>query len=443
MRQHVLLIFLLVSPALYAQRMTIITHDHSKVEVAILTKTEKTDHLRDPGSHLNNSLRKKWTARTYTLSNGSILIEFFNREEVLIKNISDFHRLERVRFVKNTVDFLKKNISYKIELTFDEGNDIVRNDRPKQLTQYKSDMPDLFDFNVYELTTGQILLVDKSIYHPQAAIYPDLKTLSSERSNILEQVYSAQNEDEYLMKRLAAGDRLEDYVSEEQLIYPKYLNDIIKHHQLKLIEKRIYVSSFFGNLYESAKGYFILIDEPKQENGAGTKMPILSLRIYDNLQHVREAQARYYAFANRGVTTEHCYKQISDRYGKDFPRYVEQLTDSLPALFNFDPEQLAFDSAGIDMVDEAIKWNWDSTQFDTWFPAVLAYYGQCYINVKQESRWDMLYDEANKVWIPEVKLNDGTFAWYWLDFYKGLLEAPIPLRWAGDWDGAIKHIRDR
>ena len=421
--------------------MKITTLDKAQVDATVLDETTKNQLLQQFNGRQDNSLRKKWTARTYILSDAKILIEFYDTQAILINSLDDFKKLDRVRFAKNLIDFLKKNISYKIELTFEDGNRIIQNEKPNRLSNLKSDMPEYYDFEVYELSTGQILFLDKSQNFKSATIYPDLKALSSDNTTIEEQVYSS-DDDEYLMKKLASGDALLDYEPDDHLIYPKYLKDLIKNHQLSLIEQKVYVSDFFGNLYKSENGYYILVDEVNQKNGAGNKMRILDLRIYDSLEQVRQAQKKYEEFKNKGVTSEHFYQKISDKYGEEFPSFVPQLIDSLPLLLNFDKEQLSFDSAGIDLVDEALKWNGTNYKlFDTWFPSVLAYYGQCYIKDKQDGKWTMYFDKESKVWIPEVKLIDGTSAWDWIDLYKDLCEGPIPLRWTGDWDGTRKRIR--
>lgn len=168
-------------------------------------------------------------------------------------------------------------------------------------------------------------------------------------------------------------------------------------------------------------------------------MQILSLRIYDNLEQVREAEKKYKEFKNQPFTSEHFYQKISDEYGQKFPDFVPQLINKLPALINFDKGQLSFDSTGMDLVDEALKWNGTNYKlFNSWFPSLLAYYGQCYINEYKDGIWTTTSDKEEKVWIPELKLSDGTSAWDWRDFYKDLYEGPIPIRWAGDWDGHIK-----
>ena len=45
---------------------------------------------------------------------------------------------------------------------------------------------------------------------------------------------------------------------------------------------------------------------------------------------------------NKGVTTEHFYQKISDKYGEKFPEFVPQLIDTLPSILNFDKEQLRY-----------------------------------------------------------------------------------------------------
>jgi hypothetical protein len=425
----------------FAQKLEIITLDRTVISTTVLDSAAKSHLLTKVGGRQDNSLRKKWTSRTYLLSDGRVIVEFYDKNAILIENTEQLLKLVEVRFVKNYVSFLKKNISYKIELSFEDGKQLIELDHPKRLTQYKSDLPEWFDFEVYELSTGQILFLDKSKNTKSAAVFRDIKTLAAERSEVLETTYSSDDED-YLMKRLASGDRLSDYDVNDHLLYPKYLNDLIWNHKLTLVEQKVYVSDFFGNLYSSQNGYFMLVDEVKQSNGAGNRMPILSLRIYDSLQQVRAAQEQYEAFKDRGVYSEHFYQQISDKYGDKFPSFIGQLIEELPSILNFDKEQLSFDSAGIDLIDEALKWNATNYQlFNTWFPSVLAYYGECYIKAKQEGKWSMYFDKDSKVWIPEVKLADGSSAWDWIDFYKDLSEGLIPLRWPGDWDGSRKRIR--
>ena len=434
MKQFLLIILILTTLNSYSQKLEITTIDKSKVGVTLLDSVAKSQTLTQFKGIQNNSLRKEWTARTFVLSDGRILIEFYDRQAILVENLDDFKKLKLVVFVKNNVGFLKRNISYKIKCSFEESIQILRNEKPKRLNQLKSDMPEYYDFEVYELSSGQVMYLNKSKNPRSPIIYSNLKTLCSEHSNLTEQVYSSNDED-YLMKKIASGDLLLDYEANDHLIYPKYLKALIKNHNLVLIEKEIYVSEFFGNLYKSKDNYYILIDEVNQKNGSGNKMSILDLYIYETLQQVRDAQKKYETFKNKGGTSEHMYQKVSNKYGENFPKFVSQLINELPLILNFDKEQLSFDNAGIDIIDEALIWNSSNDSFfDKCFPSILAYLGHCYIANKKDGKWTMYLDKDGNVWVPEVKLKDGTSAWDWIDFYKGMYEGPMPLRWTGDWD---------
>jgi len=45
--------------------------------------------------------------------------------------------------------------------------------------------------------------------------------------------------------------------------------------------------------------------------------------------------------------------------------------------------------------------------------------------------------------IPQITLEDGSSAFDTREFYKGLLEWPIPLKNVGDFEGRIKLIRQK
>jgi len=418
----------------YSQELEIITTNKNKVKTLILDSLATSKILTEFNAKQNDSLRKKWTSRTHTLSDGRIIIEFYDKQSVLINSIQDFQKLEQIRFTKNTIDFLKKNISYKIEIGFETGKHLVENEKPEHLGQFVSDLPEYFDFKVYQLKNKQILFLDKSKNFKNAIIYPNLKTLCSDNISIQEQYYYSEDE-EYLMKRLASGDRLDDYQYNDHVIYPKYLSELIINHKLMLIEEKVYVSNFHGNLYKSDRGYYVLIDEVNQKNGAGKKMSIVEIRFYETLEQVRNAESNYQNFKNKGVTSEHFYQKLSDSYGKEFPEFVPKLIEGIPKLLNLDNQHLTFDEQGMDLIDEALKWNGNEYDFfDKWFPSILAYYGECYKRNKNDGEWKMTYEEESQVWIPELILNNGKSAWDWRRIYKSLFEGPIPMRWAGNWD---------
>jgi hypothetical protein len=56
--------------------MKITTLDKAQLEATILDEKNKNQLLQQFNGKQNNSLRKKWTARTYVLSDGRSLIEF-------------------------------------------------------------------------------------------------------------------------------------------------------------------------------------------------------------------------------------------------------------------------------------------------------------------------------------------------------------------------------
>jgi hypothetical protein len=111
-----LFIFMLITSHLHSQKMKIINPDKAVVEIEIINEATKNDLLNQFNGQRDKSLQKKWTARTYTLSNGKIILEFFDRQAALIEDVKTFKKLERVMFVRNMIGFLKRNISYKIEL---------------------------------------------------------------------------------------------------------------------------------------------------------------------------------------------------------------------------------------------------------------------------------------------------------------------------------------
>ena len=441
MKNVLIFILLTISRNSFAQKMEIITLAEEKIEVTLLDAEKTNEVIKELNGVKNESLRKKWTSRTYLLSNNKVLVEFYDGQSFLAENQSEFEKLKEIRFVKNNLWNFKKNVSYKIEIPFEEGIQLSKSNNIERLNKYKSDLPEYYDFEVYELRTKQILFIDLSEHSKSATIYRDLKTLASENSNIEEIEYGFED-DEHYMRELANGNPLDDFEPNEHFVYPKYLEEIIKNHHLLLKETKVYVNDFWGNLYESQKGYWVLIDEVNQPYGAGSKMPILTIRIFDNLEQLRKAQANYERFKEEGVTSEHFYQKISDKYRQNFPLHIDSLINELPRILNFDKEQLTIDDSGLSIINEAIKWNHnDSKLFESWFPSVLAYYGEYYIQSHETGKWESKIDKEHNVWIPQITLEDETSAFDMRDFYKVLFESPIPIEWAGDFDGRIKEMR--
>lgn len=425
----------------FQQKMLIITPDNSKIEVTIISDSVKDKLINDYNGIQDNSLRKQWTSRTYRLSNNKILVEFYDRQAALINDLDDFKKLKEVRFIKTYIDFLKKNVSYKSEIAYDKAKEIIADRNPQQLGPFKRELVDFTDFQVYQLPANQILFLYKKHDIQGAAIYQDIKALASECGDVRSQHYGGIDS---ASKKFIEGDPLMDYETDGQLVYPKDINVIVQNHKLTLSESKVFVNKFYGNLYKSENGYYVLIDELNQKNGAGEKMPILRARVYESLEDVRKAQVKYEKNKNREIKSEHFYQQISERYGKDFPKYTNQLIDSLPFLLNFDEDQLTFDSVGMEIVDQAIHWVHNNYKlFDKWYPSVLAYYGQCYMHNKKDGKWIVIKEKEYDVLTPHLILENQEDAFDVYDFYKDLSEWPIPIKQAGDWDGWIREMRKR
>jgi len=433
----ILLIFLSLATA--AQKITITTLDKHTFDVDIVSDSAKRKLIQEFHGKQDNTIRKRWTARTYRLSDNRILLEFYDGQAALVKNADDFEHLHGVRFAKNYIDFLKKNITYKIEIPLQKAIELSKS--AKRISDLKPDIPEYFDFEVYQMQTGQILFINKSRYDKSATVYENMKGLCSDNNDILSQYYQGM---EAWTKKLISGDPLFDYDLDELIVYPKDIPALIKNHHLTLVESKVYVADFYGNLYKSDQGYYILIDEINQKNGSGNKMRILDVRIYEKIQDVRAAQTKYQKFKNEGVKSESFYQRISDMYGKDFPLYTKRLIDTLPYILNFDKEQLSFDSVGMSIVDEAIHWHHSNYKlFDTWFPGVLAYYGQCYMRDKKDGKWVVKKEKEYDVWTPHLVLSNNEDAFNVYDFYKDLFEWPYSIKEAGDWDGQRKKMRKK
>ena len=406
----------------YTQSMNIITTSNKSIEVRICTKEETKDIKEKYLAVQIDSLYKAGSSRSYKLRDGSVLVEFYDEQSALINDENDYAHLKYVRFIKNSIWNLKKDISYRIDIPFQVGREFSSRKSTKKLSIFKSDIPGVYDFSVYQLETGQVLLLEEDGSSESAIIYRDIKSLASQNT-FVEEILYAFDDDEYYMKELANGNRLLDYDPNEHLVYPSYLPEILTNHCLSLKESNIYVSSFRGNLYHSNNGYWVTIDEVNQQNGAGSKMPILTLRIYETIADVREAQTEYRSSTRQSPHYEHFYQQISDRYGPMFPSKVDSLIRVIPQILNIDKDKFSISSQGVDLIDESLQWNYDKPGFfDAWFPSVLAFYGEHYIKKKGDGKWKALFDSQSNVWIPQVILRNNISAFDPIDFYKNVYE---------------------
>ena len=103
MRQILLIIFTLTILNSFSQKLDITTIDKSKILATLLDSAAKSQLLTQFNGRQDNTLRKKWTARTFLLSDRKVLVEFYDKNAVLIDDIEQFKKLEEVRFVKNTI----------------------------------------------------------------------------------------------------------------------------------------------------------------------------------------------------------------------------------------------------------------------------------------------------------------------------------------------------
>ena len=406
---------------------------HGLIKTELVSDSVKKALIKDFKGVQDTSLRKKETARTYKLSDGRILVEFFDKQAVTYTNYDDFKKAETVTFFKNDIWFLKKNITYKISSSVEEAS-LLSQYGGSHLKQYTSNAPDFHSLSVYKIFSGQVLVIYDSEHWKYAFIYENIKAVASEIPEVFDKEYSSM---EVFAEKFIEGDPLLDFEPNEHFIYPDDEKKLIDNHKLQLIESKVYIDEFYSNLYKSDSGYYILIEDFSQVNPHTNKPLIIGTAyLFETLDEVRNAQKRYEETKDSVGYTEHFYQQISNKHGKDFPKYVDQLIDLLPSILNIDKEQLTINSAGIEVLDAAIEWNHSNYQlFDLWFPSVLAFYGQCIINDRKDGTWVTKYDAENKVWIPWIILKDNKPAFDVLDFYNDLYESPVDLKWAGNWDG--------
>jgi len=428
-----------------AQKKTIITTQGDSIEITILLDTERRHLIDSLHGKADVRSRKEHAARTYKLSNSQILIEFYDRQGALVQNETDLVELQEVRFFKTYVDFLKRNITYRIDLSYEKGIELARH-RGKLLQEFKSSLPDYHQFEVYQLSTGQLLYLNHTRNEMTAAIFENMKALASQSDDVLAQVYG---DIEAAAAKFLQGDPLWDYNPQEFFVWPRDEQTVIKNHRLKLVERKVYVDDFFSNLYQSDGGYYVLLNEFNQKDKRGVEgLGIGQARVYKTLDEVKDARQKYQENRSRARESEHFYRNLSDRFGKEFPAMIPQLIDTMCRVLNIDKSQLTYDSLGIGLVDEAIHWNHDNSHlFNQWFPGALAFYGECYRLVKKDGKWEMRQEKEEvafkervtlrKILIPHLALSNGIDAFDSNDFYKTVYEWPTSLMVAGDWSGAI------
>ena len=399
--------------------------------------------------YIDSSLFKDWTKQSYSLNDSSILIELYDGSGVHIKNLEDYHAIDQIRFLKNYMDYFKNNISYRYNISESKADEL---EEFSTKLNFKSERPELYNYKVYQTEDQSILFDIVSEQNRKCVIYPNIKTLASDdriipnegNSEILHQWLTSLGGDEiddFWAKTLVSGDDMSDFDPRNFFIWSYQIEDLISNHHLSLIEKGIKVEFFdTSDLYKSTKGYYITITSSLH----GSTESIHSTTIFDSIEEVREIQNRLANSLRKENKSEHFYGYISTEFGTEFPNSVDSLINDLPDKLNFNKKNLTFDLPGMEIVNEAIRWNHDKrTEFNNWYPCVLAYYGKCYSLNKQEVRWITKIDQEYDVIIPYLINETGTEIFDPYEFYKVLFEWPSSIQWAGDWRGFKRRMKSR
>ena len=91
-----------------SQELEVIGSDKTIIRTEILNDKAKNTLLMKFNVVQDDGLRKKWTARTYRLSDNRFILEFYDKQAIVVSNLTDLRKLEEVTFVKNTIWNLKK-----------------------------------------------------------------------------------------------------------------------------------------------------------------------------------------------------------------------------------------------------------------------------------------------------------------------------------------------
>ncbi|KXX69936.1 hypothetical protein [Flammeovirga sp. SJP92] len=405
--------------------MKIIYPNQFEVEVQLLHETQLNELLKVNNGKIHESLSKELTARTYSISSDQIIIEFYDKSGVLLKGEKDFNNLKRVRFIKNKVDFLKPRISYYIRLSEKEADDLINQLDGKHLTKYKAEFEEYFGFKVFQLSNGQVIIR----YKDESTLYENLHALAFDNREVLNIHYPngyESGKEEFINGILPIQFNVNNYI-----VYPNDAEKIIKTHELIKIKENIkFDNNFKSILYNSPKGYLILISDFEQLNVAGTaKIGIGTAHIFYTMESFTNEYEKKLNWRNeyeanpelrRGV---HIYKDLSEKYGRDYPNHTMEELKKLPAILNFDSTYLKFDKTCISILSESIKWNYGGDEFlNQIIHPILSYIGE-YYKSKKRGDWNMKLDGEGKVWEPWFVNSEGKELFDIINLYKDFHEA--------------------
>ena len=405
--------------------MKIIYPNQFEVEIQVLNPKELKKILETKNGEIHKSLSIELTAKTYSINTNQIAIEFYDKSGILVNNQKDFENLKRVRFIKNKVGFLKPKISYYFRISGKEADDLINQLDGKHLKKYKAEFEEYFGFKVFQLSNGQVIIR----YKDESTLYENLEALAFDNSEVLNILYPEgynSGKDEFINGKLPIKFNINNY-----FVYPTEVKKIIKTHELTKIKEDIkFDYTFKSILYESANGYFILIDDFEQLNVGGTaKIGIGTAYIFDSMEDFENEYKRILDWRREYEANPelrggvHIYKDLSDKYGEDFPNHTIEELNKLPSILNFDSTELKFDKECISILTESIKWNYGGDEFlDKIIHPILSYIGEYY---KSEGKgdWNMRLDREGKVWEPWFTNSEGKELFDIINLYKDFLEA--------------------
>jgi len=412
---------------LNANDLKVIYPNKYEIAVQLLNKAELRSMIESKNGEIAASFHKEFTARTYLLDSGKMLIEFYDRQGILVANQDDFNSLQEVRFIKNQVSFLPPRVSYYIQLKNPIANQLIKEFGGQYLEKYQAefDFDEEWAFKVYQLSNGQVIIQYKS----NSFLYEDLDALIFNNTRMLEIAYPEgydSGRTAFIAGKLSPKLNIDSY-----FVYPKEAKKIIKNHQLSIITKGIdYDENFKSILYQSQKGYFILMEDFNQLNLRKTKpISIGSAHIFttkeefdQTYQNIIDRRKEYKANPDQ-QKGRHIYQALSDKYGKEFPKHTMSELGKLPSILNFDSTRLDFSPTCMAIIDAAIQWNYGGEEFfnELIYP-VLAYVGE-YNKSKGNGNWSMRLSQDGKVWEPWFVNSEGKRVFDTLSLYTDFYEA--------------------
>ena len=419
----VILLILHLSASTYG--MKIIYSGKWEVDVQFLGADDFKELVQTNNGVVSKKYHKELTARTYLIGQEKFAVEFYDKQGMVVSGESSFNHLREVRFIKNQVAFLHPRISYYIEIDNSEAERLINNFEGKHLKKYKSEYPSHFRFAIYKLKNDQVIFQTDDEYY----LYEDLEALSFDVIQVLDVRYPDAGKsgfDEFLKGKLPNAYNINEYI-----VDPKEAEKVIKNHELKVAEKDVAYDFIFKSiLYQSPKGYFILIEDFDQPN------PLVNRPVSIGRAHIFKTRSdfdeKYQKILQlrraRELNPElaggtHIYQELSDKYGKTFPAHTFEEIKQLPSILNFDEEELTFTDSCLSILNEAIAWNYGSEEFfNKLITPILSYVGE-YHRVQNNGDWAMTLDREGKVWEPRFKNAAGKEVFNIIDLYKDYFEA--------------------